>query len=1063
MRRLPGQAGRGLTTLLHRLAAVVLAVVVLLSVAVAAAAWRLSQGPVELDWLSRRIENAVNAEEGKWRLSIGGTALAWEGFRLGVDRPLDLRLTDIALTDTSGHVVLALPHGAVSLSLRQLLVGRIVPRSVELDDARLIVLREKDGSITLGGEQPQQPASPDAGNGPSMRGIVSVPTLLRELARPAIDDQSRRRGRFSQMHRLRVRNAAVTIIDRQLGTTWRAPDAQVDLVRRPSGGVAVNASLALALGTQRADLAIAGILLGDGGRSHLSARMSPIAPAALADAAAMLKPLSVLNAPISEEAEFDLDQTLHLVHGRVAAQIGAGALNTGSATVPVRRGGLVISGSPDRAEMETAFLEFAGRDDGPASRLTATGDVQRATGRIDAQFAVDVDQVSFADLSRLWPPDVGRGAREWVTTNITSGMARSGHVQLALSGTDDLSDIALTQASGQIDGQDLNVVWLRPVPPIVQGRAQLRVVDPDTIDIVVSAGEQRVAGGGNLTVRSGDVRISGLSGHDQVATITADIAGPVAGVIALLREPRLQLLDRHPIELKDPAGEAAINLSVRLPLQSDMTMDDVSLRAQAHLTQVHLSGIVAGRDLDQGVLDLDADTNGLTLKGEAVLAGIAARLDATMDFRPGPSRQVMQRIIVSGRAGAGQLAAAGLDAGDFLRGSALLNATLSEYRNGEGDIAIQADLADAVLAVPQTGWSKPAGVPAKATAQIALFKDRLRGASRFQIDGNGLALRGYADGAGDRFAAVHLDRALFGRTEGRGTIKLPAGGPIAVTMEGTTVDLAARLAQKRPAQEKPDREPPPESAWTLSARFDRAYLAHDQIATGVRAEADYDGRIFRSLSVNGTLAPRAPFSLTIDGRGSQRSLTANAADGGALLRGLDIVTSMQGGQLSVHGTYDDAVKGHPLIATADINAFRIQGAPGLGKLLQAMTLYGLVDVLRGPGIGFSHLIAPVQLQEGELILNDARAFSSSLGLTAKGRVDLRAQRLDIQGTIVPAYFFNSLLGNIPLVGKLFSPERGGGVFAARYALHGDLNDPSVSVNPLSALTPGFLREIFGLF
>jgi hypothetical protein len=37
------------------------------------------------------------------------------------------------------------------------------------------------------------------------------------------------------------------------------------------------------------------------------------------------------------------------------------------------------------------------------------------------------------------------------------------------------------------------------------------------------------------------------------------------------------------------------------------------------------------------------------------------------------------------------------------------------------------------------------------------------------------------------------------------------------------------------------------------------------------------------------------------------------------------------------------------------------------------------------------------------------------------------------------------------------------VFAARYALKGPLEDPSVSVNPLSALTPGFLREIFGLF
>jgi hypothetical protein len=203
--------------------------------------------------------------------------------------------------------------------------------------------------------------------------------------------------------------------------------------------------------------------------------------------------------------------------------------------------------------------------------------------------------------------------------------------------------------------------------------------------------------------------------------------------------------------------------------------------------------------------------------------------------------------------------------------------------------------------------------------------------------------------------------------------------------------------------------------------------------------------------------------LNVGARSGQRNLAIKAADGGALLRGLDIVSSMQGGRLSVTGTFDDAVAGHPLTATADIDDFRIRGAPALGKLLQAMTLYGLVDVLRGSGIGFSHLVAPIRLQDAELTLNDVRAFSSSLGLTAKGRIDLRAQRLDVEGTIVPAYFFNSLLGNIPLVGKLFSPERGGGVFAARYALHGDLADPTVSVNPLSALTPGFLREIFGLF
>jgi hypothetical protein len=127
-----------------------------------------------------------------------------------------------------------------------------------------------------------------------------------------------------------------------------------------------------------------------------------------------------------------------------------------------------------------------------------------------------------------------------------------------------------------------------------------------------------------------------------------------------------------------------------------------------------------------------------------------------------------------------------------------------------------------------------------------------------------------------------------------------------------------------------------------------------------------------------------------------------------------------------------------------------------------MTLYGVVDMMRGPGLGFTRLEAPFRYGGDLLELSDARAFSSSLGMTAKGRIDLARETADLQGTIVPAYFFNSLLGDIPLVGKLFSPERGGGLFAATYSVHGPLDDPNVSVNALAALTPGALRGVFGL-
>ena len=117
----------------------------------------------------------------------------------------------------------------------------------------------------------------------------------------------------------------------------------------------------------------------------------------------------------------------------------------------------------------------------------------------------------------------------------------------------------------------------------------------------------------------------------------------------------------------------------------------------------------------------------------------------------------------------------------------------------------------------------------------------------------------------------------------------------------------------------------------------------------------------------------------------------------------------------------------------------------------------------GPGLAFSRLTAPFQYNDDTLVLTDARAFSPSLGLTAKGQIDWVGGQIDLQGTVVPAYVFNSLLGRIPLIGGLFSAEKGGGLFAMNYSLRGVADNPSVVVNPLSALTPGILRGMFGLF
>jgi hypothetical protein len=152
-----------------------------------------------------------------------------------------------------------------------------------------------------------------------------------------------------------------------------------------------------------------------------------------------------------------------------------------------------------------------------------------------------------------------------------------------------------------------------------------------------------------------------------------------------------------------------------------------------------------------------------------------------------------------------------------------------------------------------------------------------------------------------------------------------------------------------------------------------------------------------------------------------------------------------------------------LTGIAELDQFVVRDAPAAAKLLQAMTLYGLVEAMQGGGgLVFSRLVAPFTLTPEALELSDARAFSASLGLTAKGRIRREGGIAAIEGTIVPAYMLNTLLGNIPLLGRLFSPEAGGGVFAGTYRVQGPLADPQVTVNPLAALTPGFLRGLFGL-
>ena len=148
------------------------------------------------------------------------------------------------------------------------------------------------------------------------------------------------------------------------------------------------------------------------------------------------------------------------------------------------------------------------------------------------------------------------------------------------------------------------------------------------------------------------------------------------------------------------------------------------------------------------------------------------------------------------------------------------------------------------------------------------------------------------------------------------------------------------------------------------------------------------------------------------------------------------------------------------VGRVGVTNFKVKEAPILAQLLSLGSLTGLFNTLSGEGLAFENFELPFQLSDGVLTVRDARVYGPALGMTGAGNIDLKNETVDLDGALVPAYTANSLLGDLPLIGDLLVGKEGEGIFALSYQVAGPFEATQITVNPLSALTPGFLRGIF---
>ncbi len=84
----------------------------------------------------------------------------------------------------------------------------------------------------------------------------------------------------------------------------------------------------------------------------------------------------------------------------------------------------------------------------------------------------------------------------------------------------------------------------------------------------------------------------------------------------------------------------------------------------------------------------------------------------------------------------------------------------------------------------------------------------------------------------------------------------------------------------------------------------------------------------------------------------------------------------------------------------------------------------------------------------------------AIGASADGYIDRPKGMLALKGSLVPAYGVNSLISNVPLLGDILASKKGEGIFGVTYSMTGNAEQPTITTNPLSILTPGILRRIF---
>ena len=680
--------------------------------------------------------------------------------------------------------------------------------------------------------------------------------------------------------------------------------------------------------------------------------------------------------------------------------------------------------------------------------LVASGNAERKADGWYANMVAKQNGLNIKYLYKYWPVSLAPETRAWVIGGIPQGMSPEAIATVTLKPEDFKAELLPSSfLSTTIQVQNATVIYLPGLAPVkgVDGTVQF-TGDSMRADV----------GGGTLlkdtTLKRAVVVVPNFN-HPSVPMETELQLDASASDVATLFQHKAFTFD-DTLKLDKNSVKGRLNGKVALDFDAfagntkntnSFDVSGVDYDIDIGLTGIGQNKLMGAYDVSGFTGALKANAQGFSLNGKGSMN--ASPLEIAVEQKSGGS----VRVGAKGAMTRQNLVGFGMpDRKEIGEGTIGFDAGFMLGKDTTQIESIALDLKDVGLNVNDISWSKARGIPSNLTLSPI-------SANRYSIShkGGDLSVKGQVSLNPKTQVLESLN--LSNVTSANNNFALSyesVGKGMRVKLTGARFDNSASFM----SESEPDGEN------NILANFPHLHLTLD-IAELVLTPAQPLRNLKGTLdclsgpcvlaNITGNTGEKGTLSAHISRQSGTRTLEIKASDAGELLRAIDATDKVNRGDLHFDGAY----QGDSLVGRLIIKDFNVKQSQVLARLFSVASLSGMANLLTGSGIDFEKLRADVTHKQGIFTLKEARANGASIGYTTEGTVNTRNATLNLKGVLVPAYALNSIVGKIPLIGAIAGGE-GEGLISFNYSIKGKYADPEVSVNPLSGLTPGFLRGIF---